>query len=66
MAILIWILINIKEDFHWENLISSVPDITSHSYKKVRDKLVEMQEWLYEINNAKYNDTDNFQMNLTT
>ena len=51
--------INIEEDFHWENLISSVPDITSHRYKKVRDKLVEMQEWLYEINNAKYNDTDN-------
>ena len=51
--------INIEEEFHWENLISSLPDITSHRYRKVRDKLVEMQEWLYEINNAKYNDTDN-------
>lgn len=51
--------INIEEEFHWENLITSLPDITSHRYRKVRDKLVEMQEWLYEINNAKYNDTDN-------
>ena len=50
--------INIEEEFHWENLISSVPDITSHRYKKVRDKLVEMQEWLYDINNAKYKNTD--------
>lgn len=49
----------IEEEFHWERLIASFPDITSHRYKKVRDKLVEMQEWLYEINNEKYNDTDN-------
>lgn len=54
--------INVEEEFRWENLILSVPDITSHRYKRVRDKLVEMQEWLYEINNTKYNntkDTDN-------
>ena len=52
--------INAEEEFHWENLIPSMPpDITSHRYKNVRDKLVEMQEWLYEINNAKYNDTEN-------
>ncbi len=51
--------INAEEEFHWENLIPFIPDITSHRYKKVRDKLVEMQEWLYEINNEKYNDTDN-------
>lgn len=48
--------INVEEDFHWEKLVSSVPDVTGHRYKKVRDKLVEMQEWLYEINNEKYND----------
>lgn len=51
--------INAEEDFHWENLLSAAPDITNYRYNKVRDKLVEMQEWLYEINNAKYNDTDN-------
>lgn len=50
--------INVEEEFHWESLISSVPDIKSHKYQKVRDKLIEMQEWLYEINNEKYNDTD--------
>ena len=50
--------INIEEEFHWERLIASLPDITSNGYKKVRDKLVEMQEWLYEINNAKYKNTD--------
>lgn len=48
--------INIEEEFHWENLVLSAPDITSHSYKKVKDKLIEIQEWLYEINNEKYND----------
>lgn len=50
--------INVEEEFHWENLISSVPDIKSHKYQKVRDKLIEIQEWFYEINNEKYNDTD--------
>lgn len=50
--------INVEEEFYWENLIPSIPDITSHRYKKVRDKLIEMQEWFYEINNEKYNDTD--------
>lgn len=50
--------INIEEEFHWENLILSIPDITSHRYSKVRDKLVEMQEWLYEINHTKYKDAD--------
>lgn len=50
--------INIEEEFRWERLIASLPDITSNRYKKVRDKLVEMQEWLYEINNAKYKNTD--------
>ena len=50
--------INIEEEFHWERLIASLPDITSYKYKKIRDKLIEMQEWLYEINNEKYNDTD--------
>ncbi|HBI61142.1 MAG TPA: hypothetical protein DDY31_08020 [Lachnospiraceae bacterium] len=50
--------INVEEEFHWENLILSMPNITSHRYKKVRDKLVEMQEWLYEINNAKYKDDE--------
>ena len=53
--------IEIKENdaFHWENLIKDIPDSTTHKYKKVRDKLVEMQEWLYEINNAKYKDDEN-------
>ena len=46
--------INVEEEFHWEKLMSSVPDVTSHKYKNVRDKLIEMQEWLYEINNTKY------------
>lgn len=50
--------INVEKDFHWENLVVSVPDITSHRYKKIRDKLVEIQEWLYEINNAKYCNTE--------
>lgn len=50
--------INVEEEFQWERLLSSVPDITSHRYKRVRDKLIEMQEWLYEINNAKYKDVD--------
>lgn len=50
--------INVEEEFHWENLIVSIPDITSHRYKKVRDKLIEMQEWLYEINNTKYCNTE--------
>ena len=50
--------INIEEEFHWERLIASLPDITSYRYKKVRDKLIEMQEWLYEINNAKYCNTE--------
>jgi len=50
--------INIEEEFHWERLIASIPDITSYRYKKVRDKLIEMQEWLYEINNAKYCNTE--------
>lgn len=50
--------INVGKEFHWEKLISSVPDVTSHRYKKIRDKLAEIQEWLYEINNAKYNDID--------
>ena len=46
--------INAEEEFHWENLMPSMPpDITSHRYKNVRDKLAEMQEWLYEINNVK-------------
>ena len=49
--------INIEEEFHWENLVLSVPDITNHRYKKVKDKLIEIQEWFYEINNEKYNDT---------
>lgn len=51
--------INIEEEFHWERLIASLPDITSYRYKKVRDKLIEMQEWLYEINNTKYYNTEN-------
>lgn len=54
--------INIEEEFHWENLVLSVPDITNHRYKKVKDKLIEIQEWFYEINNTKYSnakDTDN-------
>lgn len=50
--------INVEEAFHWENLILSVPDITGHKYNKIRDKLIEMQEWLYEINSEKYNDTN--------
>lgn len=50
--------INVEEEFHWEKLVLSVPDVTGHRYKKVRDKLVEMQEWLYEINNAKYCNTE--------
>lgn len=50
--------INEEEKFQWEQLIKDVPDITSHRYKKVRDKLIEMQEWLYEINNIKYKDVD--------
>ena len=35
-----------------------IPDITSHRYKKIRDKLEEMQGWLYEINNDRYKDRD--------
>lgn len=50
--------INVEEGFHWENLVLSVPDITGHKYNKIRDKLIEMQEWLYEINNTKYCDTE--------
>lgn len=50
--------INTDEEFHWENLVLSVPDITGHRYNRIRDKLIEMQEWLYEINNEKYNDVD--------
>lgn len=52
--------IEIKEDdaFHWENLIKEIPDSTTHKYKKIKDKLMEMQEWLYEINNAKYKDDE--------
>lgn len=50
--------INIEEEFHWERLIASLPDITSYKYKKIRDKLIEMQEWLYEINNTKYCNTE--------
>lgn len=50
--------INIEEEFHWENLVLSAPDITSHRYKKVKDKLIEIQEWFYEINNTKYCDTE--------
>lgn len=50
--------INVEEAFHWEKLIASVPDVTSHRYKKVKDKLTEMQEWLYEINNTKYCNTE--------
>jgi hypothetical protein len=51
-------VINIEEEFHWERLIAYLPDITSYRYKKVRDKLIEMQEWLYEINNTKYCNTE--------
>lgn len=50
--------INVEEAFHWEKLIASVPDVTRHRYKKVRDKLIEMQEWLYELNNTKYCNTE--------
>lgn len=50
--------INVEEEFHWEKLIASVPDVTRHRYKKVRDKLIEMQEWLYELNNTKYCNTE--------
>lgn len=50
--------LNVEEAFHWGNLVLSVPDITGHKYNKIRDKLIEMQEWLYEINNEKYNDTN--------
>lgn len=50
--------INMEDEFHWENLLPYIPDITSHGYKKIRDKLEEMQEWLYEINNARCKDTD--------
>jgi hypothetical protein len=50
--------INTEDEFHWENLLPYIPDITSHGYKKIRDKLEEMQEWLYEINNARCKDTD--------
>ena len=50
--------INIEEKFHWENLVLSVPDIASYKYNKIRDKLIEIQEWFYEINNAKYCDTE--------
>ena len=58
--------INIEEEFHWEKLVSYVPDITGYRYNKVRDKLVEMQEWFYEINNEKYNDTsDSNDLNKT-
>lgn len=50
--------IHVEEEFHWEKLIASVPDVTRHRYKKVRDKLIEMQEWLYELNNTKYCNTE--------
>ena len=50
--------INVEEDFHWDNFLPSIPDITTHKYKNVRDKLVEMQELLCEINNTKYKDSD--------
>ena len=50
--------INVEEDFHWEKLVSSVPDVTGRRYKNVRDKLTEIQEWLYEINNTKYCDAE--------
>lgn len=50
--------IHIEDEFHWENLLPYIPDITSHRYKKIRDKLEEMQEWLCEINNDRYKDTD--------
>lgn len=50
--------INIEDEFHWENLFPYIPDITSHRYKKIRDKLEEMQGWLYEINNDRYKDRD--------
>lgn len=50
--------IHIEDGFHWENLLPYIPDITSHRYKKIRDKLEEMQEWLYEINNDRCKDTD--------
>lgn len=50
--------INMEDGFHWENLLPYIPDITSHRYKRIRDKLEEMQEWLYEINNDRYKDTD--------
>ena len=50
--------IHIEDEFHWENLLPYIPDITSHRYKKLRDKLEEMQDWLYEINNDRYKDTD--------
>lgn len=50
--------IHIEDEFHWENLLSYIPDITGHRYKKIRDKLEEMQECLYEINNDRYRDTD--------
>lgn len=51
--------INVEEEFHWENFLSSIPNITNHKYKNVRDKLIEMQELLYVINNTKYYDTEN-------
>lgn len=51
--------INVEEEFHWENFLSSIPNITDHKYKNVRDKLIEMQELLYVINNTKYYDTEN-------
>lgn len=50
--------INTEEEFHWERLLPRIPDITGHRYKRVRDKLEQMQEWLYEINNGRYKDTD--------
>lgn len=50
--------INVEKDFQWENLVLYIPDITTHKYKRVRDKLVEMQEWLCEINNTKYKELD--------
>lgn len=58
--------INVEEEFHWENLVVSIPDITGYDYKKVKDTLIEIQEWLYEINNEKYNDSsDSNEVNKT-
>ena len=58
--------INVEEEFHWKNLVVSAPDITDYDYKKVKDTLIEIQEWLYEINNEKYNDSsDSNEVNKT-